>query len=71
MARILRYHPDFYADVLNSASWYDERNPVLGDDFVAKVGQAIERLAEDPGRRNATHYGIRYWPVERFPYVVF
>lgn len=22
-------------------------------------------------RRNSKEYGIRYWPIERFPYVVF
>jgi plasmid stabilization system protein ParE len=28
-------------------------------------------LLADPGRRTATDYGLRYWPVERYPYVVF
>lgn len=71
MARPLRYHPLFETDVLKAATWYDDRNPALGSDFVSRVRKAVDQLVEDPERRSAAEYGVRYWPVERFPYVVF
>ncbi len=71
MARSLRYHPLFDSDVLNAASWYDGRQPQLGSDFVARVERAMSQMMADPDRRTSADYGVRYWPVERFPYVVF
>lgn len=71
MPEFVRYHPDFDADVLSAADWYDERSENLGDNFVALTHRAVSDLIGDPERRNSEEYGIRYWPVERFPYVVF
>ncbi len=71
MARSLRYHPLFDSDVLNAAAWYDERQPQLGSDFVVRVERAVSKMMADPDRRTSADYGVRYWPVERFPYVVF
>ena len=71
MARSLRYHPLFDSDVLNAAEWYDGRQPNLGSDFVARVRRAVDQLTADPERRTSIDFGVRYWPVERFPYVVF
>lgn len=71
MARSLRYHPRFDSDVLNAAEWYDGRQRTLGSDFVARVRIAVDQLTADPEGRTSIDYGVRYWPVERFPYVVF
>jgi plasmid stabilization system protein ParE len=71
MARSLRYHPLFDSDVLDAAEWYDRRQPNLGSDFLARVRRAVKRLIADPERRTSLEFGVRYWPVERFPYVVF
>lgn len=71
MARSLRYHPLFESDVLNAAEWYDERHRNLGTDFLARVRRAVDQLTADPERRTSADYGVRYWLVERFPYVVF
>ena len=71
MARSLRYHPLFDSDLLNAADWYDRRHHTLGSDFVERVRTAVDHLVLDPERRTSIGYGVRYWPVERFPYVVF
>lgn len=71
MARSVRYHPLFESDVLNAADWYDRRNPDLGADFVVRIRRSVDQLVSDPERRSTAELGIRYWPVERFPYVVF
>ena len=40
-------------------------------DFVVRVRRSVDQLVSDPERRSTAEFGIRYWPVERFPYVVF
>jgi len=71
MARSIRYHPAFTSDVVQAAAWYDERQPGLGTDFVVRIQKAVSELSESPKRRSPVDFGIRYWPVTRFPYVVF
>ena len=71
MARSIRYHSGFDSDVIHAAAWYDERQPGLGSDFLARVRRTVSELIKDPRRRSAVDLGIRYWPVKRFPYVVF
>ncbi len=71
MTSTLRYHPNFDSDVLDAANWYDERQALLGDDFVLRVRNAIDQIRSDPQRRSAVDHGIRYWPVGRFPFIVF
>jgi hypothetical protein len=67
----LRSHPPIDTDLLDGADWYDARQPCLGADFVVRVRKAVDQLIADPDRRTSADYGVRYWPVERFPYVVF
>ena len=71
MARSVRYHPLFESDVRNAADWYDGRSPGLGTDFVFRVRATVDRLLADPARHSTAEFGIRYLPVERFPYIVF
>jgi toxin ParE1/3/4 len=71
MNRSLRYHPLFDSDTLDAAEWYDSRQANLGTDFLARVRKAIDQLIANPERRTSVDYGVRYWPVERFPYVIF
>ena len=33
--------------------------------------ESFDQLIADPERRTPIDYGVRYWPVQRFPYVVF
>ena len=70
MSRAIRYHPLFEADVIGAAAWYDARNPVIGSAFIAEVSRAVDQLIRDPERRNLVDFGVRYWPVSRFPFVV-
>ncbi len=56
---------------LSDARWYGEHSVTVGADFIARTYRAVTWIIDDPERRNPSDYGIRYWPVERFPYVVF
>lgn len=71
MARSLRYHPLFDSDVLGAGQWYDDRHPELGNDFVRRVRKAVDQLIENPESGSSISNGLRYLPVQRFPYVVF
>jgi len=71
MPRVPRYHPDFDLDVLDAAKWYATRSRSLAVDFTLKVEHAVAEILDDPERRCDVDYGLKYWPVERFPHVVF
>lgn len=70
MPRTIRYHPLFEGDVIGAAAWYDARNPMIGCAFVDEVSRAVNQLIQDPERRSVVDFGVRYWPVSRFPFVV-
>lgn len=65
-------HPDVYAELEHSRSWYEARANNLGTEFLIEVDRAIETVRESP----------RIWPfidedssirrylVHRFPYGV-
>lgn len=70
MHRAIRYHPFFEADVIDAAAWYDQRSPLIGAAFVVEVSRAVHELTQDPGRRSVVDFGVPYWPVSRFPFVI-
>jgi plasmid stabilization system protein ParE len=69
-------HPEARAEVRAAAFWYEERRPGLGDRFVERVNEVLQRLEEAP-----TLYPV--WPgtegapvpihkavLDQFPYLV-
>jgi toxin ParE1/3/4 len=70
MPRSIRYHPLFETDVIDAAAWYDARHPMIGSAFVDEVSRAVDQLTQHPERRSVVDFGVRYWPVNRFPFVV-
>ncbi len=71
MKRPLRYHPLFADDVLGAAGWYESQGAALGGIFLDRVEEAIGLLVQDPERRGPGQFGIRYWPLRKFPFVGF
>lgn len=69
--KLLRYHPLFADDVLEAAGWYEAQNPTLGVTFVERVAEAVGLVIQDPERRGTEGFGVRYWPLRKFPFVVF
>jgi toxin ParE1/3/4 len=72
----LELHPEARAELRSAALWYDERRPGLGDEFIAEVSAALDRLgnapesyAAWPGTR-ARDPLIRKTTVQRFPYMI-
>lgn len=65
-------HPDVYAEVEHSRTWYEERAGNLGTEFIIEVDRAIEKVRESPSTWHFIYddRGIRRYLVHRFPYAV-
>lgn len=72
----LDLHPEARAELRSAALWYEERRPGLGDELVAEVFTAFDRIHDHPesyGSWPGTHDRaplIRRCAIERFPYLV-
>jgi plasmid stabilization system protein ParE len=72
----LELHPEARAELRSAALWYDERRAGLGDEFIAEVSAALDRVGDAPesypawpGTR-AEGQLIRKATIQRFPYVI-
>jgi len=72
----LELHPEARAELRSAALWYDERRTGLGDEFIAEVAAALDRIGDAPesypawpGTRAAGPL-IRKATIQRFPYVI-
>lgn len=69
-------HPDARAEVRAAALWYEERRSGLGDRFIERVNEALERLERFPGiypiwpGTEGGPTAIRKTIIEQFPYLV-
>ena len=72
----LEFHPEARAELRSAALWYDERRPGLGDDFIAEIAAALERVGDAPEScpiwpgTYAEDLVVRKATVQRFPYVI-
>jgi toxin ParE1/3/4 len=72
----LELHPEARTELRRAALWYDERRSGLGDEFVAEVSAAIDRIADTPesyppwSGAPAVGPTIRKATIHRFPYVI-
>jgi plasmid stabilization system protein ParE len=55
----------------DAAAWYEERRAGLGEQFVAEVGEAVERAAEHPQRYPVVFGNVRRTVCRRFPFAVY
>ena len=72
----LELHAEARAELRSAALWYDERRPGLGDEFIAEVSAAFDRIGNGPesypawpGTRARDPF-IRKTTVQRFPSVI-
>ena len=72
----LELHPEARAELRSAALWYDERRPGLGDEFIAEISAALDRIGDTPESYPAwkgTRAGgplFRKATVQRFPYLI-
>jgi toxin ParE1/3/4 len=72
----LELHPERVPSFAAPRWWYDERRTGLGDEFIAEVSAALDRIGDAPesypawpGTRAAGPL-IRKATIQRFPYVI-
>lgn len=58
------------AEFDEAADWYDRQRPGLGSEFVARVEEALGRIAVDPELHAPTYRDVRRIMVARFPYSI-
>lgn len=63
-------HPLAKFELAESAKWYNERQHLLGNEFVDKVFSAIEFLDTFPEMWPEVYAGIRRCHVVRFPFSI-
>jgi plasmid stabilization system protein ParE len=66
----VEYHPETVSDLNDAVSYYDERNPGLGDEFRVEIYETIDRITSDPHLHRAIRSDIRRCFVHRFPFSI-
>lgn len=71
MSLPLVFHPAVDGEVDAAYDWYERQRPGLGEDFLAALDEALERLQVTPQGHPAIYRNIRRVSAQRFPYGVF
>ncbi len=66
----IEYHPALEAELAEIRSYYNERSPRLGDDFVDEFERHALRIASMPERWMVVRGDVRRALMRRFPYVI-
>ena len=70
LSRVL-LRPAAAADVEDAFAWYESQRPGLGEEYLAEVTAAIERVVEHPQRYPILHRQTHRILLRRFPYGLF
>ena len=71
MAAELIFAPEVQQDVDEAYSWYEDRRPGLGEDFLSCVDACIQVIYRMPELYAKVHEEYRRALVRRFPYAIF
>jgi plasmid stabilization system protein ParE len=63
--------PEAQHDVDESYSWYEDRRPGLGEEFLSCVDACIQAISRRPELYAKVHEEYRRALVRRFPYAIF
>lgn len=69
MRRVIR-HPEVPLELEIAALWYEERQPGLGDDFLAEYRITLDRILSEPERWRKIRGNNRKLNFRRFPYAI-
>ena len=64
------FHPEAYDEMLESARFFNDKNPGLGADLINAVQDATRRLANFPKYGPVEHASIRKCLVRGFPFAI-
>jgi len=66
----LSYRPEIEDDVVDAASWHEDKLLGLGDEFVAEYVAAIKRIQDNPLLFAVAKNGLRPCRLKRFSYII-
>ena len=71
MSYTYRLHPDAYKDYSEAYTWYENRQPELGERFLKAVRNKIEKIILTPkAYGHKSNKTFREAKIEFFPYVI-
>ena len=65
------FRPAAQIEFDQAATWYENQRVGLGSEFVARIREVLQTIAENPSRFATVEGDIREAPVSRFPYYVY
>ncbi len=71
MTRSVKLEPLAESDLMEAVLWYEDHRPGLGDEFLASVEDAFDRIARNPLAYTEVDPGLRRALVKRFPFGAF
>lgn len=71
MNYLIRVRPEAARDIEEAFSWYEERRPGLGQEFISELDSICERISQTPYIYADIYRGVRRAIVRRFPWAVF
>jgi plasmid stabilization system protein ParE len=63
--------PEVEADISEAYTWYEDRHPGLGEEFLSCVDACIQSVCRMPDAYPRVHEQYRRALVRRFPFSVF
>jgi len=70
MKRVV-YHRLAASELVDAAVFYEQRRPLLGDEFINEADAARDKIRVNPARGRLEKFGLRSLKVRRFPYRLF
>lgn len=71
MSLVVVFHELAERELYEAATYYAEIRESLGGAFVTAVERAVKDITSAPRAGANASDGVRWWPVRRFPYMVF
>ena len=67
----LVFRPEVRDELSEVYRWYESQQPGLGNDFLEKVDESLDRISQMPESYPVVYRDIRRAVVRRFPYVIY
>jgi plasmid stabilization system protein ParE len=62
------YHRLAASELIQSAEFYERRNPTLGEAFLSTVEATLPKIRRNPELGKPGKLGTRSWKTKRFPF---
>jgi plasmid stabilization system protein ParE len=62
------YHRLAASELINSAQFYERRNPLLGEAFLSIMEATLLEIQKQPELGRLSRLGTRSWKIKRFPF---